>query len=89
MPTSNINLNVASGWVKLANSADADLLITWGTRAILEIATTSADTAPTVKGHQLTQDSALTRYAIGPGFVWARSLSDSCPGDVTTVVVSK
>lgn len=84
MPTENIT--ITTGWVKIANDTDAELLATWTAPGTVEVATTAANTAPTVNGHRLTRESAITRAAVGAGFVWARSLS---AGSTADLIVSK
>lgn len=72
MPTTNVT--VGRTWVKLADASQA-FLISANFDAVLEIATTSADSAPTVDGHKLrvgVGENALTRDVIGAGYVWAR-----------------
>jgi len=84
MPTNNIA--VTSTWTKLAASADADVLITCNDAVMMEVAATSADTAPVVTGHKLNPGQAITRSLIGPGFIWAKLLPGSQPASVIMVV---
>ena len=84
MATSNIS--ISNAWVKLANSADSELLVTWGGSARIEVATTSADSAPTVNGHILYPGDAITRAVIGSGYVWVRLVSGSYPNSANLVV---
>lgn len=79
---------VTAAWTKLAESSDVDLLVTWETPVVLEVATTSANSAPAVIGHRVTNEDAITRSVIGPGYVWARTVAGSRPSSVQ-VVVSK
>lgn len=68
------NILVGRDWVKLADSSQP-FLISANFRVDVEIATTAADSAPTVDGHVLKMDvgsDALVRDVIGAGFVWAR-----------------
>lgn len=83
MPTTNVK--VTSAWTKLASSGDSNLLVTWEDPTPLEVATTSADVAPAVKGHRLSREDAVTRSVIGPGYVWARLLGKE-PIELTMVV---
>jgi hypothetical protein len=82
MATSNIA--ITNAWTKIADSSNAELLVTWSEPVAVEVATTSADSAPTVRGHRLPRDSALTRDVIGSGYVWAK-----CELSAVTLVVSK
>lgn len=85
MPTSNIK--VTSNWVKVAAATDAHLLATWESPCPIEVATTLADTAPTVQGHVVLAGGAITRDILGDGYVWLR-LKDEYPAEVL-VVISK
>lgn len=71
MATSNVTIN--SSWTKIVNSTATDFLVTWSAPDPVEFAATDADTAPVVQGHALTKDQALTRAALGPGHVWAKT----------------
>jgi hypothetical protein len=84
MPTANVN--ASTNWTKVADASNTELLITWSAPGTIEVATTAADSAPTVNGHRLTRESAITRAAIGAGFVWVRSLS---AGSAPELAVSK
>jgi hypothetical protein len=84
MPTSNVV--ISSSWVKIAESSNAELLATWSDPAVLEVATTATDSAPTVQGHKLTREGALTRGVIGAGFVWAKLSAGTKPNSVLLVV---
>ena len=84
MPTTNIT--ITTNWVKIADANNGELLATWTAPGTIEVATTTTDTAPTVNGHRLTRESAITRAAVGAGFVWARSLS---AGSTAALIVSK
>ena len=84
MPTSNIA--ITSTWTKIAATTDADLLVTFNTPVTIDVATTAADAAPTVLGHRLTQDSAITRGVLGTGHVWARLVAGSRPAEIVLVV---
>jgi hypothetical protein len=78
------NVNVGSTWVKLANSTDAEVLISHGKRATVQVAATAADSAPTtISGHSIKKDDAITRSVLGSGFVWARCLTDTISVRVT------
>jgi hypothetical protein len=84
MPTNNIA--ITSTWTKLAASTDTDLLITSNDAVAVEIASTSADSAPTVVGHYLAPGQAITRSLLGAGHVWAKLLPGSRPASVIMVV---
>jgi hypothetical protein len=83
MPT--LNINVTPTWTKLADTADAEFLITWDDPSAVEFAATAADAVPNVRGHRLTREMALTRSALGAGYVWAR-LTNVVPASVSMVV---
>lgn len=83
-----VNINVTPEWAKVANDADTQVLITWGTAASVEIATTSGDRAPEVHGHILSPGDAVTRSVIGPGFIWMRTTANSF-NSTTLAIVSK
>lgn len=89
MPTQNIA--VGANWTKLADSSHMEMLVTWTDPVEVEIATTATDAAPTVVGHRLDRSTALTRAAIGAGFVWARHAlgSGQAPGVTTPLVVTR
>lgn len=82
------NIEVTSSWVKLADVTDTELLVTWSTPVTIEVATTSANTAPTVNGHRLSNSDAITRGVIGSGYVWAKLVSGAFP-PAAPVVVTK
>lgn len=84
MPT--VNINVSSAWTKIADASNSEFLATCNTPVSLEIATTAADVAPTVNGHMLSPDFAITRNLIGAGFVWVKTCSGSIPSTVSLVV---
>jgi len=84
MPTSNITITPT--WTKVADTAVLDFLATFTTPVALEFATTTADTAPTVQGHQITNASAVTRSVLGVGYVWAKTIAGSKPSDIPLVV---
>ena len=73
MATSNISVGAA--WTKVAETADTAFLVTCMEAAVHEIATTAADTAPTVQGHPMASIGQVTRASLGPGYVWARRTS--------------
>lgn len=85
MATSNIT--ITSAWTQLALDTNTELLATWDTAATVEVATTAASVAPTVTGHRLGREQALSRGVLGSGFVWAR-LVGGVPASLS-VVVSK
>lgn len=86
MATSNIAVTAA--WTKLADATSADFLATWDVPVTMEVATTAADSAPTVIGHKIPPGYAVTRTAIGPGYIWAKLNAGSVPASVP-VIVSK
>ena len=81
-----LNISISDQWTKLADSANSELLVTWNDPVSVEVATTTADTAPTVNGHHLSPDDAVTRAVIGSGYVWARLVSGSRPNSANLVV---
>ncbi len=85
---STTNVVVTRNWLKVADIADSELLITWFTPIDLEVATTADANPPTVIGHQLNREEAISRGVIGQGNVWVR-LVGSAPYDQVTLVVSK
>ena len=84
MPTSNIA--VTTTWTKLADTTNDSVLVTWEPPVILEVATTATDTAPTVTGHRLNNEQAITRTALGTGYIWAKTVPGSFASSVLTVV---
>ena len=86
MPTTNVQ--VTKTWSKIAEASTAELLATWDDRVDLEFATTAADSAPTVRGHRLSRECAITRIVLGAGYVWVRVVP-SGHGDAALLVVSK
>ena len=82
------NVSVGRNWVKVADIADTDLLITWVTPAFLEVATTATDVAPNVIGHQLSREEAISRSVIGQGYVWVKVVG-SGPINEVPLVISK
>lgn len=80
------NIAVASAWVKIADTTNTDLLVTFDTPVMVEFATTAADTTPTVLGHRLSRESAITRGVMGTGYVWARAVAGSRPATIDLVV---
>lgn len=81
-----VNTAVTSAWTKLADDTDTSFLVTWDEQVSAEFAVTATDTAPTVRGHRLTREMALTRPVLGDGFVWARLVAGSIPATVAMVV---
>jgi hypothetical protein len=82
---STINTPITASWTKIAETADSAFLVTWNAPVTVEVATTTANSAPTVEGHLLNNDSAITRDVIGVGYVWAK-LRGSVPSTVRLVV---
>jgi hypothetical protein len=81
-----INTSISRAWVKIAESSDEGLLVTWAEPETVEFATTAADAAPTVIGHALTSKDAITRAVLGAGYVWARAVSVDIGANVLLVV---
>ena len=69
------NISIGTAWQLVIDDAERDFLITTEASASVEYAVTDLPTpAPTVdRGHTLRDREALTRGAIGVGFIWARS----------------
>ena len=86
MPT--INQTITSTWVKVASDSDDTLLVTWDAPVLIEVATTSTDVVPTVKGHSLSREDAISRIVLGDGYVWVRLAAGTKP-DSTMLVVTK
>lgn len=84
MPT--INTPITGTWTKVAETADANLLVSWSENTTIEVASTTTNSAPTVTGHTLSNDSAITRSVIGPGYIWAKTVPGSLPATITLVV---
>lgn len=84
MPTSNIS--VTSAWTQLATASNTELLATYTSPALLELATTSADVSPTVEGHRICQDDQLTRTVVGTGFVWVKLRSGAIQSSINMIV---
>lgn len=83
MTTSNISITTT--WTQIATSSDSTMLVTWDTPVVVEFAKTITNVPPTVVGHKLQRDQALTRNVLGSGFVWAR-LVDEVPAQISMVV---
>ena len=81
-----LNISISDQWTKLADSANLELLVTWNDPISIEVATTTADTAPIVNGHRLFPNDAITRTVIGSGYVWARLVSGSRSNSANLVV---
>jgi len=70
---STVNVSIITGsWTKIADNSDNDFLITWDTARVIELASTEANTAPTVQGHRSAREKKFTREDLGPGYVWAK-----------------
>lgn len=82
------NTSITSAWTKVANAADASLLISWLEAVAIEFAATDTDSVPTVPGHMMLREQGLTRAMIGAGFVWART-KPGFPYPNFTLTVSK
>ena len=74
-----VNITVTEEWVKLANTDKHTVLVSWRGQSYVEFATTDTDVAPSsgLKGHMLNEDEAMTRHAIGSGYLWAKVASGS------------
>lgn len=83
------NISVTGAWTKVADAADENVLVTWENPVMLEVATTSADTAPTVVGHRLTRDSGITRKALSDGYIWLKVVPGYGAANSATVIVDK
>ena len=86
MPTTNIS--VTASWTKIADAGES-FLMTANFNDDIEVATTAADSAPTVRGHHLrigVGGDALVRDVIGEGYVWVKLFFNK-PG--ASLVVSK
>lgn len=84
MPT--LNTPISAAWTKIAAAADTAFLATWHEPVEIEVAATTADAAPTVRGHRLTNADAITRDVIGAGHVWMRTVPGSVPAAIAVVV---
>lgn len=84
MPTTNVYAGFS--WVKVAENTEDKLLITWDDPATIEVATTTANSAPTVKGHKLSRENAITRAVLGSGYVWVRAVKGSVVESVCLIV---
>ena len=82
------NMHVGNTWIQVAADIDTPVLITWDDPVELEIAATATNTQPTITGHKVNREEAITRYAIGDGFLWMRTPKGYAGGNVL-VVVSK
>lgn len=80
------NIAISRTWTKLAASTDSELLVTFDLPVSIEVASTLTDVVPTVIGHTLSRESAITRAVLGAGFVWARTCVGAIPAAVTLVV---
>lgn len=84
MPTTNVS--VTTSWTKIANAGES-FLLSGSDPVEIEVATTSADAAPTVSGHLMDiRYNALMRDVIGAGYVWAKVIKY---GSSVTLVVTK
>lgn len=84
MTTKNVSVNQL--WTKIATASDAEIFVSWDVPIILEIATTAADTAPTVNGHLFPKQEQVNRSKVGSGYVWARTASGSRPSEIGVFV---
>jgi hypothetical protein len=81
-----VNIDITTTWTQVAADTNDDVLITFVSPAIIEIATTDTNVAPTVSGHRINQEQAIIRDLIGSGFIWARLIPGSYPNSQTLVV---
>ena len=84
MQTSNVV--VGHNWTQVAADTDQELLVTWDNAVELEVAVTSANSAPTVPGHRLSRDDAVSRGVFPSGYVWVKLVSSGPQADVSLVV---
>lgn len=86
MATTNVSLTTA--WVKLAESSDDRVLISYNSSsAYIQVATTAADSAPVgIEGHIVGPMEGVIRDVIGAGYIWGRVTADSVDSTVTVVV---
>lgn len=80
------NIKATTTWAQVALNTDTDLLITIDNAVTIEVATTTPNSAPTVTGHRVSSDNAITRSVLGQGYVWVRLVAGSNPAEVTLVV---
>ena len=67
------NEELTKTWAKMADDTDDPVLVTFRGPAFLEVALTATDAAPTVaRGHQIGNGMAITRAAVGDGYLWMR-----------------
>ena len=85
MPTTNISLS--SSWLKVADASNSKVLITLNAPYRVEYATENAGNAPTVIGHLLGPDTALTREVIGEGNIWARIRDGGLKPEATALLI--
>ena len=80
------NTTITTAWVKVAEVTDNDFLITTESVVTLEVATTATDTAPTVKGHRISNEGAIVRSVIGGGYLWVKLVAGTVPAPITLIV---
>jgi len=77
MPTTNVNIASGTAYIKIADDTDTLVLSSCASEGLpIEYVTTAVDSAPSadLEGHVLDHRvEAMTRIAIGTGFLWARS----------------
>jgi hypothetical protein len=88
MPTTNITVNKTT-WTKVADSSNSELLMSWDYPTPMEVAVTATNAVPTVIGHKIASESAITRALLGSGFVWMKQAPNNGNPAELTVVVTK
>lgn len=85
-----VNVSIPTQWVKVADvDLDFTLTLVYPNFHLVEIAVSDTDVAPTVKGHQLkSPEESFNRVLTGPGYVYARSLSNTSVTGVVTAWTS-
>jgi hypothetical protein len=77
---------ISPTWVKVADPTDTELLITWDSPVPIQIATTSANVAPTGDGHIIRAPEPIKRASIGSGYVWAKVCAGVIPTQLPIMV---
>lgn len=75
-------------WTKVVDAAQADFLITWGTRNVMvQVATMSTTATPDAyAGALYSRDDVVTRASIGAGHVWVRLVNSVANGSIQVQV---
>lgn len=82
------NPAITTTWSKIAEAGES-FLVSGSFPDEIEIATTAADSAPTVRGHQIrigVGQEAMMRDVLGPGYVWVKLIA---PKTGATLVLTK